>query len=117
MGYSDVHVHNATNYAASGEVVYAVCSDDSFNISAGHDWSHSRGLCLITKVSAKLSVNGQFIDAVPYTSSGTGYSQFVIYQRADGTFAVTRDTSAMGAEDADTGEIQAVPAGSDPRQA
>lgn len=117
MGYSDVHIQNSTEYTASGEVVYAVCSNDSFNISKHQDWSHSRGLCLITRITAKLSVNGQFIEAVPYTSSGTGYSQFVIYQRADGTFAVTRDTSNLDMDDPDTGKIQAVAAGSDPRQA
>jgi hypothetical protein len=115
MGYSDAHVENSTKYAATGQVVYSVCSDDSFNISAGDSWSHSRGICLIKKVTAQLSVNGQFVSATPYTSSGTSYSQFIIFEKSDGTFAVTRDTSDL--LDADTGEILEVAEGSDPRLA
>ena len=92
MGYPDVRVFNSTPFAASGGVNYAVCSDDAFSIRKHKDWSHSRGLCLITRVYASLSVDGDFVEATPYTSTGTSYSQFSIIQTGPQSFAVTRIT-------------------------
>ena len=42
------------------------------------------------QVSASVLVNDVFVEAEPYTSSGTSYSQFLIVQTAPGAFAVTR---------------------------
>lgn len=86
MGYPDVKVTNSTPYKATGTVHYAACSSDNFtNLAPNDSNSFSRGVCLVTKITA--TVNGQ--DATPYESSGTSYSQYAIIVQGTG-FAVTR---------------------------
>jgi hypothetical protein len=110
--YPNVHIVNSTSYAATGTVVYAVCSDDDYSIDAGPgtSWTGpSRGGCLITKITAQLAVNGNFITATPYTSSGTSYSQFAILQTNNSPleFEVTRRTNAVSRVSDDAKETEA----------
>ncbi|GAA4371026.1 hypothetical protein GCM10023185_46110 [Hymenobacter saemangeumensis] len=111
MSYPLVHISNSTAYAASGKVYYAsaFCSDDDYSVAAnGGTWTaNSRGVCLVTEVSATVYVNGQPVGASPYTSSGTSYSQFAIIQTSPGSFAVTRVTTEV--EKVDVGELQPEP--------
>ena len=106
MSYPLVHITNSTPYAASGKVYYAsiFCSDDDYTAASnGGIWTaSSRGVCLVTEVSATLYVNGNPVKAEPYTSSGTSYSQFAVIQMGSG-FAVTRVTAA--ADNVDVGEL------------
>jgi len=111
MSYTPVHISNSTPYAASGTVDYAsiFCSNDQYIVGAGPNtaWDGpGRGVCLVTKITAVLIVNGNPVQADSYTSSGTAYSQFAIVQIGGG-FAVTRVTTAT--ESVDVGELQAEP--------
>jgi hypothetical protein len=112
MSYPLVHISNSTPYAVAGKVSYAsaFCSDDDYTInpSPGTWTAKSRGVCLVTEISAKLLVNGSWVNASSYTSSGTSYSQFAIIQTGN-TYAVTRVVSAVNAIDSDTGELLAEP--------
>lgn len=93
MGYPLVKITNSTPYTVEGQVVYCsvFCSDDDYKIESFKSWEASnRGVCLVKRITAKLSVDGKFIEAEEYTSSGTSYSQFVIVQSGDKKFAVTR---------------------------
>jgi hypothetical protein len=106
MSYPLVHISNSTNFPAAGQVTYAtfLCSDDSYTIDPRGQWTAgSRGVCLVTEVSARLNVNGQWINASPYTSSGTSYSQFAIIETGNNTFAVTRVTDLV--DSVDVGEL------------
>ena len=103
MSYPYVHIVNSTPYNGQGKVEYAssLCSDDDYKINAhGHWTADSRGVCLVTKISAKMDVFGTTYDAKPYTSSpGTSYSQFLIAQVGDNEFVVTRIVSSAEAND------------------
>ena len=103
MAYPLVNIQNTTNYSASGTVEYAsiFCSNDNWGAGPGQTWqASSRGVCLLTGITASVSVNGSTIDATPYSSSGTSYSQFALIQTSSNplAFEVTRRVS--GAEDA-----------------
>ena len=104
MSYPLVNIVNSTNYSASGTVEYAsiFCSNDNWGAGPGQPWTaSSRGVCLVTEITGNVNVNGTNIQATPYTSSGTSYSQFALIQTSFGnppTFEVTRRVS--GAEDA-----------------
>lgn len=106
MAYPLVHIANSTSYAASGTVSYAsvFCSNDNYNVDANGQWTaSSRGVCLVTEVSAKLNVDGHWVNASAYTSSGTSYSQFAIIQTGPNSFGVTRVTSMV--DSVDVGEL------------
>ena len=76
QAYPNVTIKNLTKYTASGEVNYAACKNDKFTVAPGATWKGpNRGACLITWISANLSGWGQ---ATKYTSSGTGFAEFVI---------------------------------------
>ena len=93
MAYPDVTIVNSTQFTASGRVEYAsiFCSDDNYIVSPnGATWTNSRGVCLITRITATVRTPDGDIAAVPYTSSGTSYSQFAIIQTARNQFEVTR---------------------------
>lgn len=110
MAYPDVHVKNSTPYKViNGKVNYAsaFCSDDSFQIAPNGDWSNSRGVCLITQVYATVVFNGHDVRATPYSSSGTSYSEYVIFETSPGAFAITRVVT--GVEDSDVGVLEAEP--------
>jgi hypothetical protein len=105
MSYPVVCIANSTPYPIGGTVDYAsfFCSNDSYNIEPNGTWcASSRGVCLVTQITATVSYNGQAVNASPYTSSGTSYSQFAVVQTSPGVFAVTRLTSLS--DDIDTGE-------------
>lgn len=103
MAYPLVKILNSTNYSASGTVDYSTifCSNDNWGAGPGQSWqANSRGGCLVTVISASVSVNGSTIEATPYSSVGTSYSQFALIQTGwnPATFEVTRRVT--GAEDA-----------------
>lgn len=111
MSYPLVHIVNSTAYGASGTVSYAsaFCSNDNYSASAnGGSWTaSSRGVCLVTQVSATVFVNGSPINAAAYESSGTAYSQFAIIQTGPNAFAVTRMT--LSSDSVDVGDLQPEP--------
>lgn len=53
----------------------------------------SRGVCLVTRITATVRTPSGNIQAEPYTSSGTSYSQFAIIQVGVNKFQVTRVVS------------------------
>ncbi len=92
MGYPLVHIANSTGHYVSGEVKYAsiFCSNDDYHIDANSDWkAKSRGICLLTEISATVDEDGKKVRATPYTSTGTSYSQYAVIKLHDG-YAVTR---------------------------
>ena len=55
----------------------------------------SRGVCLVTEITATVKTPNGNIVATPYSSSGTSYSQFAIIQTGANSFEVTRRVSAL----------------------
>lgn len=93
MSYPLVEIYNSTNFVVSGKVDYAsiFCSDDNYTVSPLTTWkASSRGVCLLTKITATVKTPNGDIVATPYESSGTSYSQFAIIQKSPTVFAVTR---------------------------
>ncbi|MCC8027280.1 MAG: hypothetical protein LIP16_18495 [Clostridium sp.] len=93
MAYSKVHISNSTPYTVDGTVNYlsAFCSDDKFKIQPWGEWTAgSRGVCLLTKISANVHTPESETSATSYESSGTSYSQFIIAQTKTGEYVVTR---------------------------
>jgi hypothetical protein len=110
MAYPVVRICNSTPYPVSGQVSYAsvFCSDDQFTIAPGACWEAAgRGICLVTGITVVVVVNGNPVQAVPYISSGTSYSQFVVVQLGNDSFAVTRVTNAS--DSVDVGKLEAAP--------
>ncbi|MCI1780191.1 MAG: hypothetical protein LKI53_09610 [Bacteroidales bacterium] len=96
MAYPKVKIFNSTNYIASGTVEYmsALCSNDHYNVTPNTQWkAKSRGVCLLTKITATLKTPNGDIVATPYESSGTSYSDFSIIAGTGNTFRVTRNVS------------------------
>ncbi|MFC3803520.1 hypothetical protein [Cohnella sp. GCM10012308] len=96
-GYDLVQIHNSTPFNASGKVEYAsfLCSDDSYSVQRDETWrASSRGACLLTKITATVRTPSGNIEAEPYTSSGTSYSNFAIIQVGPNQFQVTRVVSS-----------------------
>ena len=99
MSYPPVEIFNSTSHEASGMVIYRVCRDDSYTVKPGGHWrGPSRGVCLVTEITAILKTPMGDIRAKPYTSSGTSFSQFAIIQVGSNSFQVTRVVE--GLEDA-----------------
>jgi hypothetical protein len=96
MSYPDVHITDSTKFTVAGTVHYIACSSDDFNIGPGSDWSHSRGVCLISKITSQVFLPDRQVDATPYESSGTSYSQFAVIENPPGQYAVTRVVSLVG---------------------
>ena len=72
------------------------CSNDDYTVTPNTQWkASSRGVCLLTKISATLKTPTGDIAATPYTSSGTSYSNFAVIQTGANEFAVTRVVSDM----------------------
>lgn len=93
MSYPDVKIHNSTPFHATGKVEYDgfFCSDDNYSVKSGGDWAHSRGVCLITKITATIDTPIGRVNATSYDSSGTSYSNFAIIRIGDQyQFQVTR---------------------------
>ena len=53
----------------------------------------SRGLCLVTKITATVKIPSGNIESTPYSSDGTAFSQFAIIQTGEIQFEVTRRVS------------------------
>lgn len=90
--YPKACVVNTTRYRVHGEIKYAACSTDNFNLRAGAQESFARGLCLLTRINAVVQLEDRDVQAKPYTSTGTSYSQFAVIEVAPGVFEVTRRT-------------------------
>ncbi len=91
--YPYVHIQNTTDYAIYGTVKYAsaFCSNDDYRIEPHKSWTaDSRGVCLVTEISATNANTGK--SGSSYESSGTSYSQFLVYDDK-GKPDVTRVTS------------------------
>ena len=60
MAYPKVHIVNSTNYTVKGTVKYAACSSDDFEIAPWGSWTAgSRGVCLLTKITANVKLRKQ----------------------------------------------------------
>lgn len=92
MAYPPVRVTNTTQYVVSGTVNFIACSHWDYGpLSPITYVEHKRGVCLLTKVSAKVETKEHgTVDATSYTSSGTSYSQFAVMQMSETEFVVTR---------------------------
>ena len=88
--YPDIVVINSTQYFISGRVNFRTCYGRNFHIGTDKTWTGSgRGICLIREINATVHTDNGNIDAKPYTSIGTSYSQFSIIYR-DGNYHVVR---------------------------
>ncbi|MFC2078932.1 hypothetical protein ACFLSZ_03020 [Candidatus Bipolaricaulota bacterium] len=90
MAYPPVKVTNSTQYMAKGTAKFIACKHWDYSLSPITYDEHKRGLCLLKKISAVVSTPGGDIEATPYTSSGTSYSQFAVIQTGEHEFVVTR---------------------------
>jgi hypothetical protein len=104
MAYPKVNIVNSTGYSVSGTVSYlsAFCSNDNYGMGPNKSWTaSSRGVCLVTEISADVATPGGSVSATPYTSSGTSYSQFAVIQTNDNplAFEVTRRVSLTAPDD------------------
>lgn len=107
MAYPNVNLINSTNYIVEGEIAYAsaFCKNDSYTITPFTQTNLSRGVCLITGISAKVRTpDGDFV-ATPYESSGTSYSQFAVIQTGLKSFMVTRRVARLDIEPAEPVQI------------
>jgi len=98
MSYPLVNIQNSTNYTAKGIVYYAsdLCSNDDYSVAPDVSWqASSRGACLITKISAYVETTSGNVEALPYSSSGTSYSQFVVISVGKNKFEVIRRVNGM----------------------
>ncbi|QAY67291.1 hypothetical protein [Paenibacillus protaetiae] len=98
-GYDPVQIVNSTSFNAVGTVEYAsiFCSNDNFVVERDETWrASSRGVCLLTRISATVRTPSGNIQAEPYVSSGTSFSQFAIIQVGANQFRVTRVVSGKG---------------------
>ncbi|MFN5984308.1 MAG: hypothetical protein ACK476_07505 [Fluviicola sp.] len=96
MSYPDVHIQNSCGHTATGTISYAACSSDSYNLGNGSGQSFGRGVCLVTEISATILLPTGKVDATPYSSSGTSYSQYAVIQSSPGVYAVTRVVNLVG---------------------
>lgn len=95
-GYDPVQIFNSTSFNAFGKVEYAsiFCSDDNYAVQRDETWTaSSRGVCLVTRITATVRTPSGNIEAEPYTSSGTSFSKFAIIQVGVNKFQVTRVVS------------------------
>ena len=81
--YPLVSISNTVDHKVSGMVSYAgpylLCKTDYYSIAPKGSWTaSSRGLCLVTKITAAVEAPYGKVYATPYKSSGTGYSQFAV---------------------------------------
>lgn len=82
----NLRIVNNTAFGARGEVKYAACKSDNFNIAPGGHVFIKRGLCLITSIGAGFqgtAVVPQVPPITPYSSTGTGYNDFTIVAAGD----------------------------------
>jgi hypothetical protein len=100
MAYDKVDIIDSTPYPANGRVEYAsiFCKHDDFHVDPGLTWeADSRGVCLVTEITAEVLTPEGPKPAKPYESAGTTYSKFAIIVGSDGGYEITRRTE--GSED------------------
>jgi hypothetical protein len=93
MAYPLVKIHDSTSFNVSGTVSYMslFCSNDRYSATPGTTWeARSRGVCLVTQITATVKTPDGNIEARPYKSSGTSYSKFAVINTGGNSFAVTR---------------------------
>ena len=95
MSYPLVVIHNSTNLTVKGKVSYvsSSCSTDDYTATPMSDWkAKSRGVCLLTKVTATIyNTDGTTVDAASYVSSdGTTYWEFGVIKIGPDKYSVTR---------------------------
>jgi len=89
--YPKVNIINSTDKNMKIKVYYALRSHDEGLIEPWGSWTGpGRGVCLLTKVEATVTVNNGEYKVQPYTSTGTSYSQFAVLQTDEKSFQVTR---------------------------
>jgi len=98
--YPDVRVANWTPYTATFTVNYAsiFCSNDN-NKSVSPDglWKGSRGLCLITSITASVKTeDNETVRCSSYSSSGTSYSTFAVMWGGANSCSVQRTNESNG---------------------
>jgi len=98
--YPDVRVENGTPYTATFTVNYAsiFCSNDN-NKSVSKDglWKGSRGLCLITSITASVKTeDNETVRCSSYSSSGTSYSTFAVMWGGANSCSVQRTDQNNG---------------------
>ena len=84
LAYDRATVYNKATVPATVTVNYAACKHDTFQVPAGNKKGDPgkataptrRGGCLITSITGSLV--GRSYPVATYSSSGTGYSEFVI---------------------------------------
>ncbi|MBC7673925.1 MAG: hypothetical protein H7247_16015 [Polaromonas sp.] len=93
FAYPKAKLHNRAPYGGTVTINYAACKRDVFRVGASrldkqgvlheaiNEPSARRGACLITSISATLDGAGRPVTT--YTSSGTGYSKFIIAPTGD----------------------------------
>ena len=114
FAYPKAQIHNRAPFAGQVTINYAACNRDVFRFGASrldkkgvlheaiNEPSARRGACLITSISATL--DGAGWPATTYTSSGTGYSKFIIAPTGD-DFRVYSDAE-LARENAATREAK-----------
>jgi hypothetical protein len=93
MSYPVVDIANSTEFIVSGKVSYKslLCKNDDYNVTPKTHWTaKSRGVCLVTRITAIVKTPNGNIEAKPYKSSGTSYSQFAVIALSPTEFQVTR---------------------------
>ncbi len=80
--YSSATTHNRTDVTASGWMTYPGCKGEGYSVAPCATWTSPcfRGGCLISRIT----MNKAGKPVTDYTSSGTGYSRFVITSTALG---------------------------------
>jgi len=91
--YPLVNIMNSTPYYVCGKVSYGslLCSNDDYCVDSQSSWTaKSRGVCLVTKITASVKIPNGAVSATPYSSTGTSYSKFAVITSGPDGFAVTR---------------------------
>lgn len=98
FAYPDLRVDQLVRgWRASVRTSYAGCGSGNFELNFGEYFIEYRGWCLLTEIAVKMYNDTVGVDAWPYTSSGTGYSQFEIVSGSHKGFCVRRvDTECSG---------------------
>ena len=91
VAYTKVAVHNNTEFNVFGEINYAGCRTDRYQIAPGAALrqTSNRGGCLVTRITGTVSGKARAPNAKAgpvqaYTSSGTSYSEFFVQDTGNG---------------------------------
>jgi hypothetical protein len=93
LAYTTKIENRTEKYIENGRVSLALCSGDDVNMKPNSSWSHGRGACLLTKITANVCSSDRAepcVEATPYKSSGTAYEKFIIQENGKGGYLITR---------------------------